>query len=110
MSKEQKSESGFSKEVVDNHFKSRVDSYLAIFGPALRVMRQMQPELFSEELKKRKLEAMADFANRGKHPNASVEMIAMCKIDYEAELLEGKVSPFSSALLNFAKSNKVLNV
>ena len=108
MSKEQKSESGFSKEVVDNHFKSRVDSYLAIFGPALRVMRQMQPELFSEELKKRKLEAMVDFANS--YPNAAVEMIAMCKIDYEAELLEGKVSPFSSALLNFAKSNKVLNV
>ena len=95
------------RDMLNIHLQMRVDTYLKIFRSSLALMRQMRPEQFAEELAKRKAEVTANMTNGG-YPNAVVEMIAMCQVDYEAELMESKVSPFSTALLNFAKANNII--
>lgn len=83
---------------------TKLNIYIKTYGSSMRTLRQNQPEVWKNILQSTKIAYSKDpYAD-----NIIIEMLAANAIEYQESLLDGKVSPFSSQLNQFALSNNLL--
>ena len=81
---------------------TETDSFLKIYGNALRNIRDRQPDEWLKQLEVTKTSAI-----RSGTAQAVVEMLALSKIEYEGKLMEGTASDLVESLHSYAKSNNI---
>lgn len=82
----------------------KLEVYLKIFGTAMKTLKEKEPKVWAELLASTKMA----YQQSPDAANVAIEMLAANIIEYEEYLLEGKVSPFSNQLYQYAKINNLL--